>query len=114
MEKLSNAEIREVLTEVEPMITNLVHEVRELRAENAGFRREKRAAAVVDLMVDRNLLPADRHGEKVAELLADPDRDLAVVEEAVRMDAPVVKLASVGGEDEAGSGVDALTEAILS
>ena len=113
MEKLSTAEIQEVLLEVEPVMTGLIGEVRTLRAENAEFKREKRAGVLVDLMVDRKLVPKEQHREKVAELLSDPSRDLDVVEEAVRLDAPVLKLASVGDEDEPGSGTDPLTEAIL-
>ena len=112
MDKLSNAEVREVLSEVGPVMNGLIEEVWTLRAENAGFRREKRASAIVDLMAEKGHEVGD-HREKVAELLADPDRDLAVVEEAVKLDTPVIKLASVGDEDEAGSGMDALTAAIL-
>jgi hypothetical protein len=113
MEKLSTADIHEVLLEVEPTIMGLVTENRDLRTKVAEYERRDRAGVIVDQMVDRKLVPEDGRREKVAELLSDPSRDLDVVEEAVKLDSPVLKLASVGAEDEAGTGMDALTEAIL-
>jgi len=111
MEKLSATEAKEVLAEVEPMLMGLITENRGLREKVAQYERRDHAERIVDNMADRG--HTVDHREKVAELLSDPDRDLNVVEEAVRLDSPVIKLASVGEEDEPGSGADPLTEAIL-
>lgn len=112
MEKLSAADVREVLVEVPSVIRGLVDENRDLKEKVAEYERETHASRIASLMEDKGHDPESSYREKVSELLKDPDRDLRVVEEAVRMGTPAVKLASVS-EEETGPGASALEEYLL-
>ena len=112
MEKLSSEDIQEVLADVPEVLRALVRENRDQKEKLAGYERKEHAAKIAGIMEERGLDPATSYRQKIAELLADPDRDLAVTEEAVRMDVPNVKLASVSDE-QPGNGANQLEAFIL-
>ena len=109
MEKISSQDALEVIAEVPGTIRALSAELREAREKIASYERRDQADRIVLQMADRGF--EGSHHEKVAELLEDPERDLDVMEAAVRLDVPQVKLASVG--DDPGTGVDPITECLL-
>jgi hypothetical protein len=112
MEKLSSEDVREVLVEIPEVIRSLVTENQGLKEKVAGYERKVQAERIATLMDEKGYDSATPYREKVAELLNDPDRDLRVTEEAVRMDVPSVKLASVS-EDHPGNGASQLESFIL-
>ena len=112
MEKLSSEDVRDVLAEVPMVLRSLIEENRGLREKVAGYARKDHAERVASLMDDKGLDPGTPYKEKVAELLSDPDRDLRVTEEAVRLDVPNVKLAAVSDEHP-GNGATQLESYLL-
>jgi len=112
MEKLSTSEVQEVLTEVPLVIRGLLDENHQLKEKVAGYERNAHAHRIASMMEEKGHDPDQQYGEKVAGLLEDPSRDLRVVEEAIRMEAPALKLASVS-EDEMGHGASALEDYLL-
>ena len=103
MEKLSAAEWQEILAEVPSVLRALVEENRELKEKVAGYERKEHAEKVASLMVERGIEPNVGYQEKVASLLRDPQRDLRVMEEAVRLEVPALKLASVSDDQYVGN-----------
>jgi hypothetical protein len=111
MDKLSTADVSEVLAEVPVVIRSLVEENKDLREKVAAANRKDHAERVATLMEDKGHQPDVGFRAKVAHLLEDPNRDLRVMEEAVRMETPAVKLASVS--EGPGHGSDPLTSYLM-
>jgi hypothetical protein len=111
MDKISTAEVAQVLGEVPDLLRGLVDENKDLREKVAAYERSEHAETIVTKMEDRGQFVEGRTAqEKVANLLSE-GRDLNVLEAAVDMVAPNGSLVSVG--DEPGGGNSDLESYIL-
>jgi len=103
MTKLSSDDVRETLAQVGPTLRALSEENSELKEKLAHFQKMERVAKLASKMHNKGLNPETTMEEKVAALM---QRDnLNVIEEAVNMSAPQIKLAEVS--DHPGNSVDA-------
>lgn len=110
MQKLSSTKVAEVLTQVGPTLRALSSKNEKLAEENTQLKEklaahEKRARAekLASEMERKQLDLETDHAEKVERLMATDDMD--VVEKAVELSAPQIKLAALS--DHPGNPSDA-------
>mgnify|MGYP003556360221 CR=1 FL=1 len=103
MNKLSSDEVRDTLAQVGPTLRALSSENSELKEKLAHFQKLERVAKLASVMQKKNLNPESTMEEKVAALMQKDN--LNVIEEAVNMSAPQIKLAEVS--DHPGSATSA-------
>lgn len=103
MDKISHVQLGEMLKTAGASITSLLEEkkglqeqVEELESKVAHFEHKEKAEKIAHQMEEKNLQPELSFSEKVAGLVGRDN--LEVVEEAVKLSAPQVKLASVSDE----------------
>lgn len=94
MMKLAAENLRSLSAEKESLVT----ERDELLQKVAGFEHERRVEKVAKAMESKGLNPDLSFDEKIASLRQH--EKLEVLEEAVNLSAPQMKLASVDGETE--------------
>lgn len=103
MNKLSSDDVRGTLAQVGPTLRALSEENSTLKEKLAHYQKMERVAKLASTMQNKGLNPETTMEEKVAALM---QRDnLHVIEEAVSMSAPQIKLAEVS--DRPGSATDA-------
>lgn len=103
MNKLSSDEVRDTLAQVGPTLRALSEENSDLKEKLAHFQKKERAEKLASSMHQKGLNPETTQEEKVAALMQRDNLD--VIEEAVNMSAPQIKLAEVS--DHPGSPSDA-------
>ena len=103
MNKLSSEEVGSVLSQVGPALRALSEENQELRAKVAHYEKRDRCEKLAAQMESKKLDPDSNYQEKVASLMEQPNLD--VVEQAINMSAPQIKLAEVS--DHTGNPSDA-------
>lgn len=105
MNKLSSDDVRGTLAQVGPTLRAMSEENLGLKTKLAHYQKMERVAKLASSMQKKGLNPETTMEEKVAALM---QRDnLNVIEEAVNMSAPQIKLAEVS--DHPGSSHDAAT-----
>lgn len=111
MNKMSSEKVGQILRQVGPTLRAQQEKIAEQRTEIvdlkekvAHFERKERVAKLASIMEEKGLDPETSYAEKVASLMA-PETELDVVEKAIDMSAPQVKLASVS--DNPGNASDA-------
>jgi hypothetical protein len=93
MHKLSSDEVAAALSQVGPTLRALSEENEGLKEKLAAFQKKERVEKLASTMQRKGLNPETSLEEKVAALM---QRDnLEVIEEAVSMSAPQMKLAEV-------------------
>jgi hypothetical protein len=103
MKKISSEDAAATLAQVGPTLRALSAENSDLRTKVAHYEKRDRAEKIASQMEAKQLDPETTHGQKV-DTLMDQD-NLDVVEQAVEMSAPQIKLASIS--DHAGNPSDA-------
>lgn len=105
MEKISNAQAGEMMKMASAKIRTLAAQNTELEGENAKlneklahYAKKDRAENIAALMEEKGLQPELSLQEKVAGLMKRDN--LSVVEEAVGLSTPQMKLASVSDDGE--------------
>ena len=93
MIKMSNAQAGQIVKLAAENLRALSEENQELKSKLAAFEKKAHAEKIASAMEEKGLEPELSYTEKVAGLLQR--EDLTVVEEAVGMSAPQMKLASV-------------------
>lgn len=101
MDKISGAQAQELLKVAAQNVRSLSKDNQELVTQRDGllskiahFEKKERAEKIANLMEEKGVQTELSFSEKVASLLSG-ERDLAVVEEALHMGAPQIKVASV-------------------
>lgn len=109
--KMSSEQVGQILGQVAPAlrsqqqtIATQREEIDGLKEKVAFYQRKERVEKIASVMETKGLDPETSYDEKVERLMA-PDSDLDVVEKAIDMSAPQVKLASVS--DNPGNASDA-------
>jgi hypothetical protein len=103
MNKLSSDEVRATLAQVGPTLRALSEENSNLKEKLAHYQKKERAEKLASSMSTKGLNPETTYEEKVAALMQRDNLD--VIEEAVNMSAPQIKLAEVS--DHPGNPSDA-------
>lgn len=93
MNKLSSDVVRDTLAQVGPTLRALSEENSGLKEKIAHFEKKERVEKLASAMHSKGLNPESTYEEKVAALMQRGN--LAVIEEAVNMSAPQIKLAEV-------------------
>lgn len=93
MRKLSNVEVGQMMKLAAENLRALSEENQELRSLVFGYQRREQAEKIASAMEEKGLEPESTMEEKIAGLLERDD--LEVVEKAVTMSAPQMKIASV-------------------
>lgn len=103
MQKLSSTKVAEVLHQVGPTLRALSEENQALKEKVAHYERRDRVEKIASQMEAKNLDPETSFDEKVERLMAADD--LGVVEKAIELSAPQIKLAALS--DDPGNPSDA-------
>ena len=96
MNKLSNAQAGQMIKMAAENLRALSEENQELKSKVSHFEKKARAEKIASSMEAKGLEPELSFQDKIAGLLKRDD--LSVVEEAVGMSAPQMKLASVSDD----------------
>jgi hypothetical protein len=103
MNKLSSTKVAEVLNQVGPALRALSGENQVLKEKIAQYEKRDRVEKIASTMEEKHLDPETSFDQKVESLMnAD---DLGVVEKAVELSAPQIKLAALS--DHPGNPSDA-------
>lgn len=103
MNKISSEDVAATLAQVGPALRTLSAENTELKTKVAHYEKLERAEKVASIMEAKDLDPDTTHEQKVDALMANDNMD--VVEQAIEMSAPQIKLASLS--DDPGNPSDA-------
>ena len=95
IKKLASDEVAATLAQVGPTLRALSQENQELKEKVAAYMKRDRVEKIASEMEEKGLEPDTSREDKVNNLLGRGDDDLEVVERAIEMSAPQVKLASV-------------------
>lgn len=119
MDKISNIQVGQMMKVAGSTIRSLSEENQSLKEKVAHFEHKERAEKVASLMEEKGIQPELSFDEKVSGLLRRDNLD--VIEEAVGLSAPQLKLASVhegsavtveGGSDEGSAAQDSFAAAL--
>lgn len=97
MKKLSNVEVGQMTKLAAENLRGLSEENQELRTKLASYEKRDRVEKIAAAMEEKGLEPESSLEDKVAALMKRDDLD--VVEQAVGMTAPQMKIASVHNDD---------------
>ena len=104
MNKISSAEVGQMMKVAAENLRALSEENQNLKVKVAAFEKKSRAEKIASAMETKGLEPELSFSDKVDGLLRRDD--LSVVEEAVGMSAPQMKLASVREDSRVATGGD--------
>jgi hypothetical protein len=93
MKKLASDKVAATLSQVGPTLRALSEENQTLKEKVAAFQKRDRVEKIATHMEAKELDPSSSREEKVAALSEQTDLD--VVEKAIELSAPQIKLASV-------------------
>lgn len=93
MDKVSHVQVGQMMKVAGSTIRTLSEENQQLKEKVAQFEHKAHAEKVASLMEEKGIQPELSYSEKVASLLRK--ENLEVIEEAVGLSAPQMKLASV-------------------
>lgn len=119
MDKISNVQVGQMMKVAASSIRNLSEENKQLKEKVAQYEHQARAEKIASQMEEKGLQPELSFEEKVAGLVRRENLD--VVEEAIGLSAPQLKLASVhedgavkveGADTEGSAAQDAFAAAL--
>jgi len=105
MNKLSSEKVAQILGQVGPTLRALAEENSSLKEKVAFYEKRERVEKIASEMETKNLDPETSYEQKVERLLGSDKLD--VVEQAIEMSAPQIKLASLS--DHPGNPSDAVS-----
>lgn len=111
MKKISNVEAGQMMKLAAENLRALSEENQEMRTKLAAFEKKERAEKIASAMEEKGIEPELSLSDKIEGLLKRDD--LEVVEQAVGMSAPQMKIASVHDGDtvEVEGGTESQAEA---
>ncbi len=105
MNKIAHTKVAEVLSQVGPALRALREENDVLTEKLAHYEKQARVQKIASNMQAKNLNPESSFEEKVDSLMGEDNGKLDVIEQAIDMSAPQVKLAALS--DHPSNGTDA-------
>lgn len=114
MQKLSSTKVAEVLHQVGPAMRALSEENQALKEKVAHYERRDRVTKIASVMQQKNLDPESSYEDKI-ETLMKPESNLDVIEQAIDLSAPQIKLAALSDQaGNAGGGADQAADTFIS
>lgn len=114
MNKISSEDAAATLAQVGPALRALSTENVELKTKVAHYEKRERAEKIASQMEAKDLDPDTTHEQKVDSLMEKDDDKMNVVEQAIELSAPQIKLASLSDNPgNPSSAVDAFALGIL-
>lgn len=107
MEKIASTKVAGILSQVGPTLRALSDENCALKEKLAFFEKKDRVEKIASQMEAKHLNTDSNYSEKVARLMNEDNLD--VMEKAIELSAPQVKLAALS--DEPGNAADAISRA---
>lgn len=95
MQKIAHTKVAEVLAQVGPTMRAQQERINSLTEKVAHYEKRDRAQKLASEMQAKNLNADTSFEEKVDGLMAEDDGKLDVIEQAINMSAPQVKLAAL-------------------
>ena len=95
MNKIAHTKVAEVLSQVGPTLRALREENNALTEKLAHYEKAARVQKLASEMQAKNLNPETTLEQKVEGLMGEDDARLDVIEQAINMSAPQVKLAAL-------------------
>jgi hypothetical protein len=95
MNKIAHTKVAEVLSQVGPTLRAQREEIASLTEKLAHYQKRDRAMKIANDMQAKNMNPDTSFEDKVDSLMAEDNGRLNVLEEAVNLSAPQVKLAAL-------------------
>ena len=105
MNKLSSTKVAGVLAQVPGTLRALSEENTALKEKLAHYQKMERVTKIASSMQAKNLDPDSDYNQKVEHLMGSNDLD--VVEKAIELSAPQIKLAALSDSPGNSGGVDA-------
>jgi hypothetical protein len=105
MNKIAHTKVAEVLAQVAPTMRAQQATIEALTEKVAHYEKQARVHKLANEMQAKNLNPESSLEDKVDSLMGEDDGKLDVIEQAINMSAPQVKLAALS--DHPGIGGDA-------
>lgn len=105
MNKLSSTKVAEVLNQVGPTLRALSQENQALKVKVAHYEKYDRVTKIASQMEAKHLDVDSSYSEKIERLMNSNDLD--VVEKAIDLSAPQIKLAALS--DDPGNPSDAMS-----
>lgn len=102
MEKIAHTKVAEVLAQVGPTMRAQQERIEALTEKLAHYEKRDRVTKLASEMQAKNLNPESSFEEKFDNLMVTDDGKLDVIEQAILMSAPQVKLAALS--DHPGNG----------
>ncbi len=96
MNKISSVKVAEILSQVGPVLRSQQAEISSLKEKVAFYEKRERVEKIAYEMTAKNLDPDTSHAQKVEALMGRDNLD--VVEEAIEMSAPQIKLAALSDD----------------
>lgn len=110
--KISSEDAAATMVQVGPALRALSTENVELRTKVAHYEKRERAEKIASQMEEKDLNPDTTHEQKVDSLMENGDMN--VVERAIEMSAPQIKLASLSDySGNPSSATDVFAQGIL-
>lgn len=103
MQKLASTKVAEVLAQVPVALRAQQEEIAQLREKVAHYEKRDRVIKIASAMQAKNLDPETSYEEKITNLMDSENLD--VVEKAIDLSAPQIKLAAL--TDHPGNASDA-------
>ncbi|MDD1711148.1 MAG: hypothetical protein LUQ37_09605 [Methanoregulaceae archaeon] len=103
MNKMSSEKVAQILGQVGPTLRALAEENTSLKEKVAFYEKRERVEKIASDMETKNLDPETGYDQKVEQLMNSDELD--VVEKAISMSAPQIKLAALS--DHPGNPSDA-------
>jgi hypothetical protein len=114
MNKIAHTKVAEVLAMVGPTMRAQQAQISALTEKVAHFEKQARVQKLANDMTAKNLNPESTFEDKVDSLMGEDDSKLDVIEQAVNMSAPQVKLAALSDHPaNAADAEDAFVQAIM-
>ncbi len=93
MNKLSSTKVAEVLAQVPVALRAQAEEIASLKEKVAHYEKRDRVVKIASAMQQKNLDPETSYDDKIENLMGSDNLD--VVEKAIELSAPQVKLAAL-------------------
>lgn len=115
MNKIAHTKVAEVLAQVAPTMRAQQATIEALTEKVAHFEKQARVQKLASEMQAKNLNSESTFEDKVDSLMGEEDGKLDVIEQAISMSAPQVKLAALSDHPaNAADAADAFAALIMS
>lgn len=113
MNKIAHTKVAEVLAQVGPTLRAQQEQIHALTTKLAHYEKAAKVQKLANEMQAKNLDPESSFEDKVDGLMAKDDSQLDVIEQAINMSAPQVKLAALSDHPSDGGDAESRYHALI-